>query len=235
MSYYEVFKKACKQRCDAFDIRRHHIFLLFCYRPLLKNSHITPFFSFTSSSVRVKFKPEMWFYDIIMLPLLWLCLFCCPLSGRAVCFSKTCNKCYRLFSPATNQYHARRKLRLHNAPKAITRIRMIEKKSVKPEREARAELDMCLSIISTQCKLFSPSQWLLNGFNCNLKILILSLAEKTIFFLPLPSIIFLLCAEATLIACYCFDPSRSFLKNSFSKLFTSFLCFKRRSLQSCSC
>lgn len=33
-------------RCDAFDIRRHHVFLLFCYRPLLKNSHITPFFSF---------------------------------------------------------------------------------------------------------------------------------------------------------------------------------------------
>lgn len=163
MSHYEVFKKACKQRCDAFDILRHHIFLLFCYRPLLKNSHITPFFSFTSSSVRVKFKPEMWFYDIIMLPLLWLCLFCCPLSGRAVCFSKTCNKCYRLFSPATNQYHARRKLRLHNAPKAITRIRMIEKKSVKPEREARAELDMCLSIISTRCKLFFPlsvtSEW----------------------------------------------------------------------------
>lgn len=118
-------------RCDAFDIRRHHVFLLFCYRPLLKNSHITPFFSFTSSSVRVKFKPEMWFYDIIMLPLLWLCLFCCPLSGRAVCFSKPCNKCYRLFSPATNQYHARRKLRLHNAPKAITRIRMIEKKKCK--------------------------------------------------------------------------------------------------------
>lgn len=135
MSHYEVFKKAYEQRCDAFDIRRHHIFLLFL--PVLLLSAIAlflkihTFFSFTSSSVCVKFKPEMWFYDIIMLPLLWLCLFCCPLSGRAVCFSKTCNKCYRLFSPATNQYHARRKLRLHNAPKAITRIRMIEKKKCK--------------------------------------------------------------------------------------------------------
>lgn len=97
----------------------------------------------------VKFIPPMLSDDVTTLPSSSLFVFRCRLSGHEVC---SATNCCRLSSPTTNQYHARRELRLHNAPRAITRIRNDRRKM----HRDHTELEMCLSLISACCKIFLP-------------------------------------------------------------------------------